>query len=130
MNHLKTSGRSQEHHRKIILEKRQEVLKELDKELIERMYQGSELKLSLGSDLGDLSMLCSDSELSVSHVARYSNTLKQIDQALERVEGGSYGLCEECGEKIDKRRLEIIPFSSYCVDCQKRMEKENSGMLN
>ncbi len=130
MNRLKTSDRSQEHHRRIILEKREQVLKELNRELNERVNQGSELKLSLGSDLGDLSTLSLESDLSVSLATRYSNMLKQIDQALERVEEGSYGLCEDCGEKIDHRRLKILPFSPYCVSCQTRMEKESSGRLN
>ncbi len=130
MNHSKTSDRSQEHHRKMILEKREEVLKELNKELNERINRGFELKLSVGSDLGDLSTLSLDSDLSASLATRYSNTLKQIDQALEKVEEGSYGICEDCGEKIDNRRLKVLPFSPYCISCQKRMEKENLRRLN
>ena len=130
MNRLKTSDRSQEYHRKMILEKREEVLKELNRELNERINQGSELKSSLGSDQGDLSTLSLGSDLSVSLAARYSNILKQIDQTLERIEEGSYGLCEECGEKIDERRLEALPFSLYCTSCQKGIEKENPGRSN
>ncbi len=130
MNRLKISGRSQEHHRKMILEKREEVLKELNRELNERVNQGSELKSTFGSDLGDLSTLSLDSDLSISLVLRYSNTLKQIDQALKRIEEGSYGLCEECGDKINDRRLEILPFTLYCASCQERIEKENRGRPN
>ncbi len=130
MNRLKTSDRSQEHHRRIILEKREQVLKELNRELNERVNQGSELKSTFGSDLGDLSTLSLDSDLSISLVSRYSNTLKQIDQALKRIEEGSYGLCEECGDKINDRRLEILPFTLYCASCQERIEKENRGRPN
>ncbi len=130
MNRLKPSDRSQEHYRKMILEKREQVLKELNRELNERVNQGAELKSTLGSDQGDLSTLSLGSDLSISLVSRYSNTLKQIDQALERIEEGSYGLCEECSEKIDERRLEVLPFSLYCTSCQKGIEKENPGRSN
>jgi len=51
--------------------------------------------------------------------------LRQIDQALVRVDEGGYGICEECGEKIDKKRLEILPFTPYCVHCQRRIEEED-----
>jgi DnaK suppressor protein len=109
----------------MILKKRNEILKGLSKELNERISRGPELKSSLGSDVGDLSALNVDSHLSVSFAKRYSNMLKQIDQALARVDEGSYGICEECGEKIDKKRLEILPFTPYCIQCQSRMEEEN-----
>jgi len=122
---LRTSVRSKDSYRKRILKKRSEILKRLSKELNEGITKGPELKASPGSDLGDLSALSLDSHLSVSFVRRYSNMLRQIDQALARVDEGSYTICEECGEKIDKNRLEILPFAPYCIQCQRRMEEEN-----
>ncbi len=130
MDRLKTSDRFQEYHREMIVKKREEVLKELNRELNERVNQSSELRSALGSDLGDLSTLSLDSDLSASLATRYSNMLKQFDEALEKVEEGTYGICEECGEKIDGRRLEIVPSTLYCAPCQERMEKENSGRPN
>ncbi len=121
----RTSDRAKSSYRKRILKKRDGILKGLSKELNEGMSRGSEIKSSLGSDLGDLSTLNLGCYLSVSFAARYSNMLKQIDQALERVDKGSYSICEECGEKIDKKRLEILPFTSHCIQCQRRMEEES-----
>jgi DnaK suppressor protein len=120
-----TSIRSKDSYRKRILKKRNEILNGLKKELKERISRGPELKASLGSDLGDQSALSSDSHLSISFANRYSNILKQIDQALARVDEGNYGICEECGEKIDRKRLEILPFVPHCIRCQKRIEEEN-----
>lgn len=119
----RTSDHSKNSYRKRILKKRNEILKGLKKELNEGISKAPELKASLGSDVGDISALNVDSHLSVSFARRYSHMLKQIDQALARVDEGSYGICEECGEKIDKKRLEILPFTSYCVRCQGRMEE-------
>lgn len=43
--------------------------------------------------------------------------LIQIKQALERIENGEYGICQECGRQIPLGRLKAIPYASYCVEC-------------
>lgn len=50
--------------------------------------------------------------------------IKQIDQALKRIEKGVYGICKECGEEIPRKRLEAVPFTVFCVDCA-QMRKKN-----
>ena len=52
-----------------------------------------------------------------------SATLKKIDEALHRLEEGTYGVCEECGEKIGEARLKALLFASTCRDCQERREQ-------
>jgi len=42
--------------------------------------------------------------------------------ALERIREGTFGICEACGERISKKRLEVIPFTSFCVSCQRENE--------
>ncbi len=44
--------------------------------------------------------------------------LKEIDRALGRVERGTYGVCESCGEEISPARLKALPWARYCVTCQ------------
>ncbi len=51
-------------------------------------------------------------------LANATAELRQIDAALRRVEDGSYGLCQDCGEPIDERRLQALPASPYCTACQ------------
>ena len=53
--------------------------------------------------------------------------LIQIEGALERLEKGTYGICENCGEDIAKARLRALPWAGYCVGCQERVEL---GSLN
>ncbi len=50
--------------------------------------------------------------------------LKLIEKALDKIESGTYGYCENCGVKIDKERLEEVPYVRYCVDCQEKIELE------
>jgi len=47
-----------------------------------------------------------------------SRTLKEIESALKRVAGGSYGNCEGCGHEISPARLKAIPWARYCLVCQ------------
>ena len=44
-------------------------------------------------------------------------TVMQIDKALMRIKGGSYGSCESCGDKINEKRLDAVPFANLCIKC-------------
>lgn len=48
--------------------------------------------------------------------------VKKIDNALKNIENGTYGVCKKCGRKIDRERLEYIPYAEYCIDCQKSID--------
>lgn len=54
-------------------------------------------------------------------------TLAQINAAIERIDGGTYGACEECDGKISKARLEALPQTPHCIDCQRRIEEGTNG---
>jgi RNA polymerase-binding protein DksA len=48
--------------------------------------------------------------------------LAQVRAALERLDAGSYGICERCGREISARRLEALPYATLCIDCQAAAE--------
>lgn len=50
--------------------------------------------------------------------------LKNINEALQKIDSNAYGECEECGEKINLKRLKAMPFVKYCVKCQSYIEAE------
>jgi len=60
-------------------------------------------------------------ELAMTHNAR--ELLTQTEQALERIEKGTYGTCESCGEPIGKARLQAQPRAILCVECKQREER-------
>ncbi len=58
---------------------------------------------------------------------RDKDKLLAIDDALEKIQEGTYGECEECGEEIGAGRLKAMPLAKLCVSCQSRLEKEQAS---
>ena len=78
-------------------------------------------------DIGDILDSVSEErtrELDLILTDREKRKLAQIDDALDRIEENTYGLCEECGVKIPKARLKVLPFAIFCVECQEKNERE------
>ena len=57
-------------------------------------------------------------------VGEQNKTLQKIDEALHRIEDGTYGICEVCGQLIRKARLQHLPFAHTCMECQSEMESK------
>ena len=51
-----------------------------------------------------------------------SDVLSEIRSALDRISDGTFGVCEDCGERIPAKRLEVLPWARYCVSCQESLE--------
>ena len=54
----------------------------------------------------------------------YETRIQMIEDALGRVEDGSYGTCQRCGQPIAPERLEALPFAAYCITCQQIVDNE------
>lgn len=50
--------------------------------------------------------------------------LELVDNAIDKIENGGYGVCDECGKKIEAGRLKAKPYAEYCVKCREKLEKE------
>ena len=59
-----------------------------------------------------------EQDVNVTTASVRSRMLRQIDYALERVAGGTYGECQACGEEISPNRLKAIPWAEYCLSCE------------
>lgn len=75
----------------------------------------------------DAARSLSDVETHASLIEQAENRLKEIDDALSRVERGSYGICADCGLEIPVERLEVLPFATRCVDCQGDRNRARRG---
>lgn len=75
-------------------------------------------------DLGDQATAETDRNFMLRLRGREQRLLKKIDQALERVEAGTFGVCEDCGNEINLKRLEARPVTTMCIDCKTLQEEE------
>ncbi|MGQ3683603.1 MAG: TraR/DksA family transcriptional regulator [Candidatus Loosdrechtia sp.] len=61
-------------------------------------------------------------DLMIELIQSGEQSLRDIDTALEKIEEGSYGICEMCSKKINKERLKALPHAKLCIDCQREEE--------
>lgn len=71
-----------------------------------------------------------DRDFALGMLSKEQDELYEIDEAIERIRTGHYGICEVSEKKIPVARLEALPFARYTVECQAEYEKEQSGRNN
>lgn len=76
-----------------------------------------------GSDQADIGSASLERDAEMSLVNNARDMLLQIDHALERIELGTYGVCESCGNPIGKQRLMVFPRATLCMTCKQREER-------
>jgi DnaK suppressor protein len=74
-------------------------------------------------DPADMAANAYTKELLVSMSANDRRLLELIDEALERIEAGEYGDCVHCGEPVQEKRLEAVPWARHCLRCQDLQER-------
>ncbi len=107
----------------ILLKMKEETLQEINKSL----KSGSDI--TSGEPSGDIYDQASserDRELGLLLGDREREKLRNIDEALLKIEEGEYGICEECEEEIPLGRLKVMPFAHYCVKCKADIEKQQA----
>jgi DnaK suppressor protein len=113
--------------RKILLDLWEETLSEASKQLQLTKEQGLFDLIGASGDEVDISSIDVDREIDYTVVNIYNRRLLDIRKALDRIEREEYGYCEECGGKISAKRLEVIPFARYCLNCQSEIEALNKA---
>ena len=88
--------------------------------------EGSEAS-AFGMHQADAGSDAYDRDFALSLLSQEQDALYEIEEALKRIEGGSYGTCEMSGKTISKARLEAIPFARFTVECQSQLEKQRKA---
>jgi len=96
---------------------------ELLREVSESYATCRELGQDGVADIGDMSANAYSRDVLFNLSETQRQQILDIDAALERIAKGEYGVCMKCGEEIAPRRLEVRPFSRYCIDCKSDIEK-------
>jgi DnaK suppressor protein len=107
---------------RMLMGKRQELMQEIAGNLGQSFTEDQRRRLESAMDVGDQSLMDLDRELGISLMEMRNKRRQLIDEALGRLEDGTYGLCEECGVEINEKRLAAVPFAKLCVACQSKQE--------
>lgn len=106
-----------------LLERRESLVSQV----AEAEMSSRERDLESTQDPADMAANAYTKELLISMSANDRKLLQLIDEALERVEDGEYGECVNCGEPVQEKRLDAVPWARYCLKCQDLQER---GLLN
>jgi DnaK suppressor protein len=83
---------------------------------------------SIPTDMEELASDNADQELTLTLLGSDNGILDQVEAAIHRIEDGSYGRCEGCGEQIPKTRLHSIPYAAECVRCTSQQEEGHEAI--
>ncbi len=103
---------------------KREIFKDIDASIKEGSSKDSS---EYQGDNYDIASNERDRELSYMLGDRERQKIREIDNALLKIKEGTYGVCDECGEPISKKRLKVIPYSNFCIHCQSRSEEEGKA---
>ncbi len=82
---------------------------------------------AVGQHQADAGSDAYEKDFALSLLSQEQDALYEIEEALKRIELGTYGVCEMSSKAIPHTRLEAIPFARFTVECQQQLEKENRG---
>jgi DnaK suppressor protein len=117
-----------ESYRKILLALRARLRGDLDQMTDEALRRGGgEAAGNLSSmplHMADLGTENFDQDFTLGLIENEQAALSQIEDALQRVERGTFGRCEDCGQPIAKSRLQALPYTPRCIDCARKQEEQ------
>ncbi|MCC2643499.1 MAG: polymerase-binding transcription factor DksA [Nitrospira sp.] len=109
--------------RQVLLARRQDLQHQIDALLAQQREEQTQLREESVADVEDLSLRDSAGHQQLSILESRNRTRLQLDAALQRLDEGSYGLCEDCLQPIHEKRLEAVPFAVRCIECQRHVEE-------
>ena len=106
----------------ILEERRREIMSEVQGRMRDVRAEGAGSTVQGVLDAAESSELDIQDEIEFALIQMKAETLNKIDEALRRLEEGTYGYCFECGEEINEKRLRALPFAVRCKDCEQARE--------
>ncbi len=114
-------------YKKLLLEKREEILEEIKhiaKENLKSQKEASGDLSGYSYHMADMASDSYDRELSLNIASGEQEIIYEIDEALKRIDEAKYGRCLLCNKRIPVRRLKAVPYAKHCIQCQSKEEKE------
>jgi DnaK suppressor protein len=108
--------------KKILEERRREILSEVQGRMRDVREEGAGSTVQGVLDSVESSEADIQDEIEFALIQMKSETLNKIEEALRRLEEGTYGYCFECGDEVSEKRLRALPFAVRCKDCEEARE--------
>jgi DnaK suppressor protein len=96
--------------------------KQLEKTMLSAVKQGRQTATEETLDIADLAVSSYQKEMLFSQGTEGHAQLTLVRLALERLDEGTFGECMHCGKTIGEKRLEALPWTPYCIECQEKIE--------
>jgi len=96
---------------------------ELRKTVTNRQQDGRNQGEDIAQDIADRAASSYNKEFLFTQSTNERQMLGMVDSALARIREGTYGECISCGNEINAKRLEAVPWTRYCIECQDKLEK-------
>ncbi len=108
--------------KKMLIDRKRRMWNELREELFRKLGKEYNTQFDNPHDIEELALidLIEDTGLAIADIRR--RELEQMDEAIKKLDDGTYGVCEVCGEEIDEERLRVLPFTTVCVNCKAKEE--------
>ena len=117
-----TGNRRYNELKQMLLGRRRELQAQVQDKMRDVRATGEVTKLAEVFDAGESSEADIQEDIELALIQMKSETLNRVDDALVRLEQGTYGNCFECGEEIAEKRLKALPFAVRCKDCEEARE--------
>jgi DnaK suppressor protein len=108
--------------RRILDERRKEILSEVHSKIRDVRTEGANSPTHGVLDAAETSESDIQDDIEFALIQMKAETLNKIEEALRRLEEGTFGYCYECGEEISEKRLRALPFAVRCKDCEEARE--------
>lgn len=109
--------------RTMLIGRRNKILGEAKDEIARYINGETRQLIDTAIDEGDWAAIEISEDINLRRLAAHRKQMIDIDDAIRKIEEGTYGTCEECGDEISEKRLAVMPTATLCVDCQENREK-------
>jgi len=106
--------------RKKLADKKEQIIRKLT----DKITESKDMDSNVAQDMVDKAETSYTKEFLLSLSDGERKQLLQIDEALKRLEHGEFGVCQSCQKEIGLKRIAVIPWTPFCIDCQEKQEEE------
>jgi DnaK suppressor protein len=120
----KMNKKEREDFRKMLLQKKEMIVRKLS----QLTNESKEMETNVAQDVVDKAETSYTKEFLLSLTDADREQLLLIDEALKRLRREEFGVCQLCHQEIGRKRLEAVPWTPYCIDCQEKAEEESKSL--